>query len=175
MSSRLLPLVSSDLARYNLPCRATTLVRMLITDPGFLAAWLLRCQMWGVRRSRRWLPSLIRSAASILTGADFVPGCSVGAGLLVHHPQGIVLGKESRVGAQCTMSHGVTLGERYTDGASSGYPIVGDEVVLGAGASVLGPVAVGAGATIGAHSLVLRDVEAGTVVGGVPARFIRAV
>jgi serine O-acetyltransferase len=107
-----------------------------------------------------------------LTGAEFVVGCRVGPGLVVRHPHGVVVGRGTVIGEDCTILQRVTLGERYGDGAdlSHVYPRLGARVVVGAGAAILGGVRVGDDAVVGANAVVLQDVEAADVVVGVPAR-----
>lgn len=95
---------------------------------------------------------------------------AVGPGLRLYHGVGLVVHQRSVIGANCTLRHGVTLGWRREN---EGCPILEDGVELGAGAIILGPVRVGKNAVIGAASLVLNDVEAGSRVGGNPARAIR--
>jgi len=111
-----------------------------------------------------------------LTGAEFLVGCRIGPGLVVRHPQGIVIGSGSIVGSDCTILHRVTVGERYGDGIDPRhrYPTVGARVVIGAGAALLGGIDVGDDAVIGANAVVLQDVPAGALAVGVPARLATA-
>lgn len=94
----------------------------------------------------------------------------VGPGLRLYHGVGLVVHQRSVIGANCTLRHGVTLGWRRENEAC---PILEDGVEIGVGAIILGPIRVGKNAVIGAASLVLKDVEAGSSVGGNPARVIR--
>lgn len=142
-------------------------------NPGFLATTLLRVQEAALQRGHERTASILRFMALALTGCDLVPGCRVGKGLLMNHPVGIVIGRGSVVGDQCTLLQNVTLGERFADGRQPhGYPHIGHHVTIGAGASVLGSVRVGDNAVIGANSVVLCDVPAGSLAVGSPARIL---
>ncbi|MGY1740238.1 MULTISPECIES: serine O-acetyltransferase [unclassified Blastococcus] len=106
----------------------------------------------------------------LLTGAEFVLGCQIGGGLVVKHPNGIVIGKGAVIGRDCTLLHQVTVGERYLASAGGGvYPTIGDRVTLGAKSSILGDLHLGDDVTVGAHALVLADVPSGVTVRGVHA------
>lgn len=103
---------------------------------------------------------------SIVAGAEIPITVQIGGGLLLPHPNGIVVHADTIIGTNCLLFQQVTLG---TNG-SSGAPVVGDFVDIGPGAKVLGPVRIGDGAIIGAMSLVLKDVAADAVAAGIPAR-----
>jgi serine O-acetyltransferase len=136
-----------------------------------LAVFLMRMQLQCQELHLMSLAKLASALNSALTGAEFVVGCDIGPGLVIRHPQGIVVGAGTKVGARCTLLHGVTLGERYGDGRGShGYPVVGDDVVLGVSAVALGDIRIGSGVTVGAMTLVLDDVPDNSTVVGIPAR-----
>ena len=104
-----------------------------------------------------------------LTGVEIHPGAQVGAGVFIDHGMGVVIGETSVVGDDCTLYHGVTLGGTSWR-QEKRHPTLGDRVVVGAGAKLLGPISVGAAAKIGANSVVVHDVPAGATVVGVPGR-----
>jgi serine O-acetyltransferase len=148
---------------------------LLASRPGLLAQFLLRVQLELHRRpAGRRAAYLVRSLNHVLTGADFSPGCEVGPGLRIEHPNGIVVGAGAVVGRDAFLCQRVTLGERLGDGRPPAYPVLGDGVLVGTGATVLGAVTVGHCARVGAAAVVLQDVPAGATVVGSPARVVRA-
>ena len=112
---------------------------------------------WAVLRHRLW---------SAVSGADIPLNCHIGGGLLLPHPNGVVIHPDARVGPNCLIFQQVTLGTL----ATGGTPVVGGHVDIGAGAKLLGGIVVGDHAKIGANSVVLADVPPGAVAVGVPAR-----
>jgi len=117
-------------------------------------------QAWAVLRHRIW---------SAVTGTDIPLNAPLAGGLLMPHPQGIVLHPQARVGPNCLLMQQVTLG---MGGPIPGAPTLAAGVDVGAGAKVLGGVQVGAGAKIGANAVVLTDVPAGYTAVGIPARLL---
>lgn len=112
---------------------------------------------WTVLRHRAW---------SAISGADIPLNCQIGGGLLLPHPNGVVIHPDARVGPNCLIFQQVTLGTL----ASGGAPVIGGHVDIGAGAKLLGQIAVGDHAKIGANAVVLSDVPAWAVAVGAPAR-----
>jgi len=104
---------------------------------------------------------------TVVTGADIPLNCKLGGGLLLPHPNGIVIHPDAEVGPNCLLFHQVTIGER-----AGGVPILEGHVDVGAGAKVIGRLRVGKHATIGANAVVLDDVPAGATAVGVPAKII---
>jgi serine O-acetyltransferase len=119
--------------------------------PGITAA--LACRIL-VLRHRFW---------SIVTGADLPLNCQIGGGLILPHPNGVVIHPDAKIGVNCLIFHQVTIGVR----GSRGPPVIGGHVDIGAGAKILGPVVVGAHARIGANAVVLCDVREGGVAVGI--------
>ena len=116
-----------------------------------IAANVLR--KWLVLRHRFW---------SAITGADIPLTCRIGGGLLIPHPNGIVIHPQAQIGVNCLIFQQVTIGTR--DGP--GLPHIGDHVDIGAGAKILGPVEIGVRARIGANAVIIKDVESGAVAVG---------
>ncbi|MGI9170646.1 MAG: serine O-acetyltransferase, partial [Caulobacteraceae bacterium] len=146
-------------------------VQPLLYFKGFLALQAHRVahRLWG--EGREALALYIQSRVSELFQVDIHPAAAIGQGAFFDHGTGIVVGETARVGDDVSMLHGVTLGGT---GAERGdrHPKIGDGVLLGAGAKVLGNIAVGDHAKIAAGSVVLRDVPAHCTAAGVPARLI---
>lgn len=113
----------------------------------------------------------ISQFARTFTGIEIHPGAKIGKGLFIDHGMGVVIGETAEVGDNVTIYHGVTLGGT---GKHKGkrHPTVGDDVIIGSGAKVLGPINVGDGAKIGANAVVVKDVPANATAVGVPAKNI---
>ncbi|MFS0703223.1 serine O-acetyltransferase EpsC [Cellulomonas sp. 179-A 9B4 NHS] len=141
--------------------------------PGVHAIWVYRLahRMWQVVPLR--LPArLLSQAARALTGVEIHPGARIGARLFIDHGMGVVVGETAEVGDDVVLFHGSTLGGK-TMKRGKRHPTLGDRVVVGAGAKVLGPVWVGDGAQVGANAVVITDVPAGAIAVGVPAQVRR--
>jgi serine O-acetyltransferase len=107
------------------------------------------------------------------TGIEIHPGARIGQRLFLDHGMGIVIGETAEIGDDCLIYHGVTLGGTGKETAKR-HPTLGNRVVVGAGAKILGNITVGDGARIGANSVVLRDVPPGATVVGIPGRIVEA-
>jgi serine O-acetyltransferase len=117
------------------------------------------------------LPAVCRRWAIAACGVDILPRAEIGGGCIIAHGLGLVIGGRTVIGEDCTLLHGVTLGEVRFDELDC--PRVGNRVTIGTGARVLGGITVGDDAVIGAGAVVLADVPPGATVAGVPARVIR--
>ncbi len=120
---------------------------------------------------RRWhtLGRLVSHIGRFLTGIEIHPGARLGRRFVIDHGMGVVIGETAEVGNDVYIYHQVTLGGIST-APGKRHPTVGDNVIIGAGAKVLGPILVGDGARIGANAVVVAPVPAGTTVVGIPAR-----
>jgi serine O-acetyltransferase len=116
----------------------------------------------------RWLSHLARW----LTGIEIHPGATIGRRVFIDHGMGVVIGETAEVGDDCTIYQGVTLGGTALERDSKRHPTLERGVVVGAGAKVLGPFTVGAGARVGSNSVVVKAVPAGATAVGIPARVI---
>lgn len=136
-------------------------------NPGFAVIILHRWSNWGHRRGGRIGQAISRLAwRTIVTryGCYIDPSAQIGQGIVLPHPVGIVIGVGTRIGEGCTIYQHVTFGRRSA--VQTGYPVVGSDVVVYAGATLLGRIEVGDRATIGAHALVMSDVpENGRALG----------
>ncbi|MCK8784996.1 serine O-acetyltransferase [Roseomonas sp. NAR14] len=146
-------------------------LEILLTYPGVHAvlAHRLANRLWrsGLRFPARLLSWLARAA----TNVDIHPGATIGQRLFIDHGAGVVIGETAEIGDDVTLYHGVTLGGT-TWSAGKRHPTLRDGVLVGAGAKVLGPVEVGAGARVGANAVVMQDVPPGMTVVGIPGRVV---
>lgn len=111
--------------------------------------------------------------ARFCTGIEIHPGAKIGPGLFIDHGMGIVIGETAEIGSNCTIYHGVTLGGTGRRKERKRHPTVGDNVLIGAGAKLLGPFRVGSNVMIGANAVVLSEVPDGATVVGIPAKIVR--
>lgn len=148
---------------------ARSALEVLICYPGVHAILMHRIAHYLWRRgwvtTSRWLSQLARW----LTGIEIHPGATIGKRLLIDHGMGVVIGETAEVGDNVTLYQQVTLGGVSLD-ARKRHPTIEDGVVIGAGAAVLGPFTVGKGARVGANAVVLKEVEPGATVVGIPAK-----
>jgi serine O-acetyltransferase len=150
-------------------CRGT--LEILLCYPGFHALVLHRIshQLW---RLGLTLPArLLSQLARLLTGVEIHPGARIGRGVFIDHGMGVVIGETAVVGNQCLLYQGVTLGGTGKQHGKR-HPTLLDNVVVGAGAKVLGAITVGSNTRIGAGSVLLRDVGPDSTVVGIPGRVI---
>ena len=125
------------------------------------------------RHSFRWLARWLAHWGRWLTGIEIHPGATIGRRVFIDHGMGIVIGETAEIGDDSTLYHGVTLGGTSWNKGKR-HPTLGRNVVIGAGAKILGPILVGDGAKIGSNAVVVRDVPAGSTAVGVPARISTA-
>ncbi len=119
----------------------------------------------------KWLARFTSHIARFFTGIEIHPGATIGRRFFIDHGMGVVIGETAEIGDDVTMYHGVTLGgTSWKEGKR--HPTLGNGVVVGAGAKVLGPIHIGDGAKIGSNAVVVRDVPAGATAAGVPARIL---
>ena len=150
---------------------ATSALEIALTYPGVHALWTHRIShaLWS--RGARTPARALSSAARAVTGVDIHPEATIGRRVFIDHATGVVIGQTAEVGNDVVIFHGVTLGGvAMTPGKR--HPTVGDHVMIGAGAKVLGPITVGTGVKIGANAVVVKDVPCGNVAIGVPARLL---
>ncbi|MBK1734284.1 serine O-acetyltransferase [Halorhodospira abdelmalekii] len=142
---------------------------VVTTYPGFHALLLHRLanRLW--RWRLRWLARLIGLFSRWLTGIEIHPGARIGRRFFIDHGMGVVVGETADVGDDVTLYHGVTLGGTSWQSGKR-HPTLGNDVIVGAGAKLLGPIRVGDGARIGSNAVVLKNVPAGATMVGIPAR-----
>jgi len=122
----------------------------------------------------RWLGRYISYLSRWLTGIEIHPGARIGRGVFIDHGMGVVIGETAEVGDGCTIYHGVTLGGTSLYKGAKRHPTLGRNVIVGAGAKVLGGFVVGDGAKVGSNAVVVKPVPAGATAVGNPARIIEA-
>lgn len=118
------------------------------------------------------VPRLLSQSAKFLTGIEIHPGAQIGQGLFIDHGTGVVIGETSVIGDNVTLYQGVTLGGTGKEKGKR-HPNIGDNVVIGAGAKILGNITIGENSYIGANAVVLKDVPPNSTVVGVPGRITR--
>jgi serine O-acetyltransferase len=146
-------------------------LEVLICYPGFHALVWHRFSHWLHRRGVCFFPRFFSQIARLLTGIEIHPGATIGKGVVIDHGMGVVIGETAILGDYCLIYQGVTLGGTGKE-TGKRHPTLGNHVVVGAGAKVLGNIQIGDRARIGAGSIVLRDVPAGCTAAGVPGRNI---
>jgi serine O-acetyltransferase len=142
---------------------------VVLAYPGLHAIWAYRLHHGLWVRGHLLSARLISQAARAATGIEIHPGAQIGRRFFIDHGMGVVIGETAEVGDDVMLYHDVTLGGRSLR-RTKRHPTLGDGVVVGAGARILGPVVVGKGAQIGANAVVVRDVPDGAIVVGVPGQ-----
>ncbi|MCU7958823.1 MAG: serine O-acetyltransferase [gamma proteobacterium symbiont of Bathyaustriella thionipta] len=151
---------------------ARTRFEVLTTYPGVHAILFYRLahRLWSARWF--WLARVVSNIARLVTGIEIHPGAVIGRRFFIDHGMGVVIGETAVIGDDCTLYHGVTLGGTSWKKGKR-HPTLGDNVVVGAGAKVLGPLNIGQGARIGSNAVVVKDVPEQTTVVGVPGRLVQ--
>ena len=144
---------------------------VLTCYPGMHAIWLHRAAHCLWQKDWKWLARLVSNFGRWLTGIEIHPGAKVGRRFFIDHGMGIVIGETAEIGDDVTLYQGVTLGGTSWNKGKR-HPTLEDGVVVGAGAKVLGPFTVGAGAKIGSNAVVTKAVPAGATAVGIPGRII---
>ena len=152
------------------PARPTTL-QVIFAYPGVHAIWGHRISHWLWNRGARLAARTFAELTRICTGVDIHPAAILGAGLFIDHATGVVIGETAEVGDDVTIFHGVTLGGTGAD-TGKRHPTIGDRVIVGAGAKILGPIKIGDDSRIGANAVVVKEVPSSSVVVGVPGQII---
>ena len=147
------------------------LMQPLIFFKGFQAVQAYRIGHWLWRQGRKDLAYFIQARVSEVFGIDIHPAAKIGKGLMIDHAHSIVIGETARVGDNVSMLHSVTLGGTGKEDDIR-HPSIGDGVMIGAGAKVLGNISIGNCSRIAAGSVVLHDVPAKKTVAGVPAKIV---
>jgi serine O-acetyltransferase len=144
----------------------------MVVYSGLHAIWTHRISHWlwkhNVKFFSRWLSQMARW----LTGIEIHPGATIGQGFFIDHGMGVVIGETAEIGRDVTLYHGVTLGGTSLNKGKR-HPTIGDRVVIGAGAKVLGAITIGDDSRIGANAVVVKSVPQNSVVVGVPGQIVK--
>lgn len=144
---------------------------VLTNYPGLHALLFHRAAHWLWHQGFKWLARTLSTFARWLTGIEIHPGATIGRRFFIDHGMGVVIGETAVIGDDVTLYQGVTLGGTSWNKGKR-HPTIGDGVVVGAGAKILGPFEVGAGAKIGSNSVVTKAVPPGATVVGIPGRVV---
>jgi serine O-acetyltransferase len=153
---------------------ARTAWEVLTCYPGLHALVLHRRAHWCWNHGFKWLGRFISHVSRWLTGIEIHPGAKIGERVFFDHAMGVVVGETAEIGDGCTIYQGVTLGGTSLYKGEKRHPTLGKDVVIGAGAKVLGGFTVGDGAKVGSNAVVTKPVPAGATAVGNPARIIQA-
>ncbi len=150
---------------------ARSILEVLLCYPGLHALWGHRLAHWlwhhRLKLLARWISQLMRG----LTGIEIHPAAKIGKRFFIDHGMGVVIGETTEIGEDVTLYHGVTLGGTSLKKGKR-HPTIGNHVVIGAGAKILGAITVGDNSRIGANAVVVKDVPPNSVVVGVPGQIV---
>jgi serine O-acetyltransferase len=157
---------------------ARSQIEVAVLYPGFHAVVFYRVSHWLWERELRFIGRFISQIGRMLTGIEIHPGAQIGCCFVIDHGSGVVVGETAEIGDNVTLYHDVTLGgvaPSVDSAAQVGvkrHPTLGDGVIVGSGAQILGPITVGDNARVGANAVVTQDVPANVTAVGIPARII---
>ena len=151
---------------------ARSLIEVALLYPGTKAIFFHRIAHFFYKMNLFFIARFISEISRWLTFIEIHPGAQIGRRFVIDHGGGVVIGETTEVGDDCVIYHGVTLGGVSTD-AVKRHPTLGNQVMVGAGAKILGPVTLGDSVKVGANAVVLSDVPPDTIVAGIPARVIK--
>jgi len=151
---------------------ARNALEVALLYPGFHAVLLHRLAHMLYKCGLRFIPRLISQISRFFTKIEIHPGATIGKGLLIDHGCGVVIGETTVIGDDCTIYQGVTLGGTGKE-TGKRHPTLGNNVMVGAGAKILGPFTVGDNSKIAANAVLLREVEPDSTCVGVPARVVK--
>ncbi len=149
---------------------AKSRLEIILCYPGLHAVLFYRLSNYLWRKKWRLLARFISHMGRFFTGIEIHPGANIGRKLFIDHGMGVVIGETATVGDNVTIYHGVTLGGTSLERNHVRHPQVGDDVIIGSGAQLLGPISIGKGAKIGSNAVVVKDVDAHQTMVGIPAR-----
>ena len=151
---------------------ARSKLEVMLVYSGLHAIWIHRITHWLWVRNVRFLARWLSQIARWFTGIEIHPGATIGPGFFIDHGMGVVIGETAEIGADVTLYHGVTLGGTSLN-KEKRHPTIGDRVVIGAGAKILGAIEIGSDSRVGANAVVVKSVPENAVVVGVPGQIVR--
>ena len=151
---------------------ATSGFEVLTLYPGIKAVLSHRRAHWCYTHGLKLLARMISQASRRRTGIEIHPGATIGKRLVIDHGMGVVIGETAEIGDDCLIYHGVTLGGTGKE-TGKRHPTIGNNVLIGTGAKVLGPITIGSGSRVAANSVVLKDIPENSTAVGIPARVAR--
>ena len=150
---------------------ARSSLEVVAAYPGFQAAVSHRITHYLWKKNFKFTARVMSQLSRFFTGVEIHPGAVIGKGFFIDHGMGVVIGETSEIGENVTIYHGVTLGgTSFTKGKR--HPTIGNNVTIGAGAKILGPLTVGENSKVGANSVVIRDVPPNSTVVGIPGSVV---
>jgi serine O-acetyltransferase len=150
---------------------ARNALEVLFCYPGLHAVWFHRLAHWFWTHELFFLGRLTSHFGRFFTGIEIHPGARIGRKFFIDHGMGVVIGETAEIGDNVTLYHGVTLGGVSWE-KTKRHPTLGDNVVIGSGAKILGPFTVGANSKVGSNSVVVKEVPPNSTVVGIPGRIV---
>ena len=158
---------------------AKSLVSIILTYPGVKAVFFHHISNFFYKAGFDFIARVISQTIRFFTGIEIHPGAKIGKNLFIDHGMGVVIGETSEIGNNVTIYHAVTLGgsspsiDSERQRHEKRHPTIGDDVVIGSGAQIIGPVKVGNGARIAANAVVVKDVPESATMVGIPAKAVK--
>ena len=159
---------------------AKSTASIILTYPGVKAVFLHQIANFFHKAGFDLIARIISQTSRFFTGIEIHPGASIGKNLFIDHGMGVVIGETSEIGNNVTIYHAVTLGgispsiDSERQRHEKRHPTIGDDVVIGSGAQIIGPIKIGNGSRIAANAVVVKDVEENTTMVGVPAKVVKS-
>lgn len=153
---------------------ARNFLEVILVYPSIHAIVCYRLSNWFYKKRLFFIARVISQLARFITGIEIHPGAKIGKGLFIDHGMGVVIGETAEIGDNVTIYHGVTLGGT---GKNKGkrHPTVGNNVIIGAGAKILGPIIIENGVKVGANAVVLKNIPENNTAVGIPAKNIERI
>lgn len=172
MVERIISILQEDIqAAFDRDPASRTTLEIMLSYPGIHAIWGYRIAHWLWVHKLKLIGRVVSNIVRGLTGIEIHPGAKIGSSFFIDHGMGVVIGETAELGNRVTIYHGVTLGG-VSMKRGKRHPTIGDDVVIGAGAKILGAIIIGNRCRIGANSVVVKPVPSDSVVVGVPGQIV---